>query len=42
MKIEELARILGGTTITEASFENAKEMKDLARDYKEKNTVRDI
>ncbi len=41
-EIEELARILGGTTITEASFENAKEMKDLARDYKEKNTVRDI
>ena len=41
-EVDELARILGGTTITEASFENAKEMKQLAEQYKEKNTLRGI
>jgi len=33
-EVEELARILGGVTITEAVRENAREMKDLARNSK--------
>ena len=32
--IRELARLLGGAQITDAVFENAKEMKDLAQVHK--------
>ena len=38
----ELARILGGTEITPAAVNNAKEMLSLAKTYKEKHTVRDF
>ena len=38
----ELARILGGTKITPAAVNNAKEMLSLAKTYKEKHTVRDF
>ena len=38
----ELARILGGTEITQAAVNNAKEMLSLAKKYKEKHTVRDF
>ncbi|MBR5638089.1 MAG: DNA repair protein RecN, partial [Pseudobutyrivibrio sp.] len=34
--VDELARMLGGSAITEAVMTNAKEMKDLARSYKER------
>jgi DNA repair protein RecN (Recombination protein N) len=32
--VEELARLLGGSTITEAVLANAKEMRQLALEYK--------
>ena len=32
--VKELARMLGGTTITQAVLDNAKEMKDLAVSFK--------
>lgn len=35
----EIARILGGTHITDAALENAKEMQHFAEIYKKKNTV---
>ena len=34
--VDELARMLGGSAITEAVMTNAKEMKDMARSYKER------
>ncbi len=34
--IDELARMLGGSAITEAVMTNAKEMKDMAKSYKER------
>lgn len=37
--IHEIARILGGTHITDAALENAKEMQHFAEIYKKKNTV---
>ena len=40
--VSELARILGGTEITQASVNNAKEMLSLGKTYKEKHTVRDF
>ena len=36
-QINELARFLGGSKITENVMENAKEMKQLANDYKVNN-----
>ena len=33
--IKELARLLGGSTITDTSLQNAKEMKNLAQEYKD-------
>jgi DNA repair protein RecN (Recombination protein N) len=32
--VRELARLLGGAELTQAVFENAKEMKELARVHK--------
>ena len=34
--IDELARMLGGSAITEAVKTNAKEMKEMAKSYKER------
>ena len=36
-QVEELARILGGALITDAVIENAREMKALVKEYKQKN-----
>ena len=37
--IAELARLLGGAEITEAVYDNAREMKRLAQDKKGKKTI---